>query len=156
MRSLKRIRTSATTWSVTMDGNWGNPSLGGGDFGTIFFDIVMGTQGAIITPGRSLKFDNFNNSYISPANSSFTLKYTENVAFDSVTMSDYNGATEGSSLGEGKWYTYEVPGGIKLVSNFVMYISDGTVVYAFEATGTTSQGTDDHNQGSYTFEVKQL
>ncbi len=150
----KKVRTSLTTYFLTLNGNWGNPGLGGEDFGTIYFDIITGEQGALDT-GRQLIWDNFNNSYIS-ANSG-TLKYTTTTAFASVTSATYSGATTASSpQGMGTWYTYSGSGVLVLTANYVFYIEVGGTVYAFAISGYASSGTANNNQGAYTIEVKTL
>ncbi|MGO3161931.1 hypothetical protein [Sphingobacterium sp. JB170] len=161
---LKHVKISLTAWSVTLEGNWGNPALGGGDYGTIYFNIVNGTQGETSGAGRQLKFDSYNNSFISPASGSFTLQYSDDTAFDDVTSSTPSTAApyalgrKGTGTGANPigWYEYTEGGIVSLVEDFVMYVSDGTNTYAFAATGYQANGTATNNQGIYTFEVKQL
>jgi len=47
----KFIKFSGEEHSVVLHGNWGSPLIGadGSDFGTVYFDIVTGSQGAEVS-----------------------------------------------------------------------------------------------------------
>ena len=162
--SLKQIKISATASIVTMEGIWGNPAIpNGADFGTVFFDITKGFQGTLSQPSRQLKFDSFNNSFISPSAGTFTLEYSDDTAFVDVTSSTprttapyplgEKGGSAGNPIG---WYEYTTGGNVNLVQDFVMYVNVGSTIYAFAANGWQANGTFLNNQGVFTFEVKTL
>jgi len=145
---------------VKLCGNWGNPALeSGADFGVIYFSIEDGNQGTLPSD-RQLKFDSYNNSYISRASASFTLKHIAGANLDTVTVDDYNDenlpSDQDNSFGAGTWYSYEQPGGVVVDTSFVFFISDGSSVWAFAGADFEANGVNANNQGVFVFNVRKL
>ncbi|MFC6102424.1 hypothetical protein [Olivibacter domesticus] len=147
--------------SVVVTGNYGNPASGPAVFGTVYLNLSTGATNTTGTGTWHVRFTSTNNSTIFPA-SGYTLKYLPNYTGDlaDIDLSHYNAATTVSSLGRntsttstpnGWWGYNETTHVVEKVNNVVLFASNGTTTYAFQATNAVGEGTATNNRGVYTF-----
>ncbi|WP_134091690.1 hypothetical protein [Olivibacter sp. XZL3] len=146
--------------STIVTGNYGNPASGPGSFGTVYLNLATGVTNTTGTGAWHVSFSGTNNLTINPA-SGYTLKYTAGYTSPLATigLSNYSSATTASSLGlntattgANGWLNYNISTHVVThVPNFVMYVSNGTSTYAFQATNAVGEGNDTGNRGVYTF-----
>ncbi|MEH6308614.1 hypothetical protein RYH73_23380 [Olivibacter sp. CPCC 100613] len=147
--------------STVVTGNYGNPASGPSSFGTVYLNLATGTTNTTGTGTWHVRFSGTNNLTINPA-SGYTLKYTPGYtsSLATINLDNYDDATTASSLGlntagtgaENGWLNYNITTHtVSKVNNFVMYVSNGTNTYAFQATNAVGEGNDTGNRGVYTF-----
>ncbi|MFZ4860771.1 hypothetical protein ACL9RF_01155 [Sphingobacterium sp. Mn56C] len=159
--------------SKVLTGNYGNPANGPSAFGSRYFNVATGANDSIGSGTFHLKFTGSNNGTVASNASNYTVKFyniPKGKSFDDLTINaDYNSATDIGTSGIGRnttttaanpernangWWYYDVSSHqAQAVSNVVLFVNTGSVIYALQPTAVVGEGKATSNRAKYTFAI---